>query len=93
MKLTKNSERNEAKRQMLKDEGYVLAMLWLSLPMLLVVLSWGTPRHLLNRLELMLTDKTPYQAPFLIKTSILMRSLKSIAKNIREQITTRFGRR
>ena len=89
----KDLEKKEERRQMLKEEGFVLAMLWLLLLTLPVALLWGTLRHLLNRLELMLTGKIPYRVHTSTRISTLMHSLRNTVKNTRERIITICGRR
>ena len=76
MTQTKNWGKPEVKPLTLEDEVLDLVMLWLSLPMLLVVLLWATLRLPLSLLGRMLTGKTHYLELFLIKISIWWSLLK-----------------
>ena len=92
MKQIFNWEKKEESPQTLKEQARDLAMLWLSLPMLVVVLLWETLALLLNLLERMPIDRTLYRELFLTKISIWMLSFKKNVIKTKNWIMTKFGR-
>ena len=84
---------SEEKRlmQLTQEEGLVMS--WLSLLMLLVLLSWVTLRLLLSRLGQMLTGKTPLAERILTRISIWIILLKANWIMVKQRVSTiKFGR-
>ena len=92
MMQTWNLVKQEARRLMRQAQDEDLVMLWLSLPMLVVVLLWETLHRLLNRLGLTHTVRTHLAVRISTKISIWIVSFKIKLKRTKNWIMRRFGR-